>query len=90
MPRTLGKDFIIGAIVPYQVTASTKIRVEYQLRGSDARTLQVTGAAPTSPVELTARDLAVSITGVPGATVGGRSAPHRPARGPRSQAARTD
>jgi uncharacterized protein (TIGR03437 family) len=32
--------------VPYQIAASTKVRVEYQLRSSDAVTLQVTASAP--------------------------------------------
>jgi uncharacterized protein (TIGR03437 family) len=45
-PLVYASSTQVSAIVPYQVTASTKVRVEYQLRSGDARTLQVTGAAP--------------------------------------------
>jgi uncharacterized protein (TIGR03437 family) len=36
----------VSAIVPYQVTASTKLRVEYQLRSSDVRVVPLAAAAP--------------------------------------------
>ncbi|MCX6632177.1 MAG: S41 family peptidase [Candidatus Solibacter sp.] len=45
-PLVYASNTQVSAIVPYQVTANTKIRVEYQLRSSDARTVQVTAAAP--------------------------------------------
>jgi uncharacterized protein (TIGR03437 family) len=45
-PLVYASNTQVSAIVPYQVAASTGIRVEYQLRSSDARTVQVTGAAP--------------------------------------------
>jgi len=45
-PLVYASNTQVSAIVPYQVKDTTKVRVEYQLRSSDARTLQVTGAAP--------------------------------------------